>query len=183
MSRLFVAIDLPENIKEKITSTYLAIPSAKWIDKDQLHLTLRFIGETSRETAESLDSCLRGIDFPPISLTMKGVGFFPPRKQPRILWCGIAENEQLMRFQNKIERAVSASGISPDNRKFHPHITVARLKNSPPERVADYMAMNSLFETEQFTVSEFHLYSSHLSREGSHHTREVTYSLEDRNNI
>ncbi len=178
MPRLFVAIDLPERIKDDITATYMALPGARWVPEDQLHLTLRFIGEVPGDAAERVRNALRPVAGPSFTLSLKGIGFFPPRKDPHILWVGIVENEEIIRLQARIERAIIAAGIDPDNRKFHPHITVARLKGTPPQKVAVYVTHHSLFATESFAVSSFLLYSSTLGKEGAHHVKEATYALE-----
>jgi 2'-5' RNA ligase len=178
MPRLFVAIDMPERIKDDITATYMALPAARWTPEEQLHLTLRFIGEVPGDAAERITAALQSVSGPSFSLTVKGVGFFPPRKQPNILWVGISENEELLRLQSRIERALTSAGIDPDDRKFHPHVTVARLNGTPHQKIAEYITQNSLFTTEQFAVSAFHLYSSTLGKTGAHHIKEATYRLE-----
>jgi len=178
MPRLFVAIDLPERIKDDITSTYMAIPGTRWIEEAQLHITLRFIGEVDNTITEKIAYSLKSALIPPFNLTLKGVGHFPPRKIPRILWAGIADNTDLIRLQNKIERSVTSTGIEPDTRKFHPHITIARLNAAPPEKVALFLSAHSLFATEPFEVSQYHLYSSHLKKEGAHHEILQTYMLQ-----
>jgi RNA 2',3'-cyclic 3'-phosphodiesterase len=178
MPRLFVAIDLPERIKDDITATYVALPGARWMDEAHLHLTLRFIGEVPGDAADRIASGLRSVSGPSFSLTMKTVGFFPPRREPRILWAGVAENEELLRLQARIERSLTIIGISPDNRKFHPHVTVARLNGTPPHKSAQYVTLHSLFATEQFSVSAFHLYSSFVRKEGAHHERIASYELQ-----
>jgi RNA 2',3'-cyclic 3'-phosphodiesterase len=179
MPRLFIAIDLPERIKDDITAMYMALPGARWAPEEQLHLTLRFIGEVPGDIAEKVTTALRSVATPPFSLTIKGIGFFPPRKQPNILWVGISENEELMRLQSRIERAITSIGIDPEERKFHPHITIARLHGSPPQKLAEYITQNSLFATEQFSVSSFHLYSSTLGKEGAHHAKEASFALQN----
>ncbi|MFP4014402.1 MAG: RNA 2',3'-cyclic phosphodiesterase [Chitinispirillaceae bacterium] len=177
MPRLFVAIDLPERIRDDISSIYEAIPGAKWTQDPQLHLTLRFIGEVSEDTAARVENALSTIELPSFPMELKGVGFFPPRKIPRVLWCGIAQNENLLRLQAKVERTLTGSGIEPQGRKYSPHITVAKLNRCPPDKLAQFMSTNALFHTEPFLVSEFHLYSSQLRREGALHTKEATYKL------
>jgi 2'-5' RNA ligase len=177
MPRLFVAIDLPERIKDDITATYVAMPGARWMDEEHLHLTLRFIGDTPGDMADRIKSALRSINTPSFSLKMKNVGFFPPRREPRILWAGVTESEELLRVQSKIERAMVSLGLSPEERKFHPHVTVARLNGTPVHKVAQYVTENSLFVTEPFTVSSIHLYSSTLHKEGSHYAKEETFGL------
>ena len=92
MSRLFIAIDLPERIKDDISGLYMAIPGAKWLDQSKIHITLRFIGDIAGDTMEKIISSLSTLSMPPFELYLKGVGHFPPRKTPRILWVGIAES-------------------------------------------------------------------------------------------
>ena len=178
MPRLFVAIDMPERIRDDITATYMALPGARWVPEEQIHLTLRFIGEVAGDVAERVKSALRSVAGPSFSLTLKGIGFFPPRKEPHVLWVGLSENEELLRLQSRIERTLTAAGIEQDSRKFHPHVTVARLHGTPHQKVAEYVTANSLFATEEFAVSSFFLYSSTLGKEGAIHTKEATYKLE-----
>jgi RNA 2',3'-cyclic 3'-phosphodiesterase len=177
MARLFIAIDLPERIKDDITSTYSAIPGAKWIEEGQLHLTLRFIGDTDEPTKQRIVNALKSVSVQPFTISIKGVGFFPPRKEPRILWVGVSASEELLRLQGKIERTLVSIGISSEDRKFHPHITIARLSGSPHEKIAQFLTSNSLLSTENFSVTEYHLYESFLRKEGALHVREATYGL------
>ncbi len=177
MARLFISIDLPERIKDDISDLYMAIPGAKWVGHLQLHLTLRFIGETDNLTENKIISVLSTVKVPPFEITIKGVGHFPPRKHPVVLWVGITENLELLRLQSKIEKALTSIGIAPDTRRFHPHITIARLKESPIEKVALFITSNSLFSTEPFAVSQYHLYSSFLKKEGAYHQLEASFPL------
>ena len=179
MPRLFVAIDLPERIKDDITATYIALPGARWIDEPQLHLTLRFIGEVPGDKAEGIASALRRVSGPAFSLHVGAVGYFPPRRDPRILWAGLSKNEELSRLQARIERSIVSQGLESECRKFHAHITVARLDATPPGRVATWVTQHSLFRTEPFAVSSFHLYSSILKREGALHEKIASYPLEE----
>jgi 2'-5' RNA ligase len=178
MPRLFVAIDLPERIKDDITATYIALPGARWTDEPQLHLTLRFIGEVPGDKADRIASALRQVSGPTFSLRVGKVGYFPPRRDPRILWAGLSKCEALLRLQARIERSLVSLGLESENRKFHAHITVARLDATPPSKVAVWVTQHSLFHTEPFAVSSFHLYSSVLRREGALHEKIASYLLE-----
>jgi len=177
MIRLFAAIDMPENIRDDISEIYEAIPGARWTPENQLHLTLRFIGDVNEDAAQLIDNSLKTVKFAPFTMRLQSVGFFPPRKEPRVLWCGIAKNENLIRLQKHVERAVVLAGLPPAERKFSPHITVARLNGSPPQKLAGFMSANSLFKTEPFLVPEFCLYSSVLKRDGALHIKEAGYTL------
>ena len=178
MPRLFAAVDLPERIRDDVGSLFEAIPGARWTPDAQLHVTLRFIGEVDGAAAQRIDSALRTVSFAPFTLRLKSTGFFPPRGRPRILWCGIAQSEPLLALQKQTERALTAkAGLPPEDRKFSPHITIARLDGSPDDKLASFLSANALFETEEFMVSEFSLYSSLLKRGGAAYTRESTYKM------
>ena len=141
-----------EQIRDDITATYMALPGARWTSEAQLHLTLRFIGDVQGDKAESIRAALRQTGGQPFTLRVEKVGFFPPRRDPRILWVGLSENEELMRLQARIERSLVSLGLEADGRKFHAHITVARLDDTPPHKVAEWVANHSLFKTEPFAV-------------------------------
>ena len=114
---------------------------------------------------------------PAFSLRLSTVGYFPPRRDPRILWAGLSESEELLRLQARIERTLVSLGLEGEERKFHAHITVARLDATPPSKVAAWILQHSLFQTEPFEVSSFHLYSSVLKREGALHEKMASYPL------
>ncbi len=178
MHRLFVAVDLPEPVKNSIKSICGTIPDARWVDVSQLHLTLRFIGEVDDGTFDSIKSSLAEITETRFSLTIRGVGCFPPKHAPRVLWVGIEDNEALIRLAEKVEQVlVRKCGIEPERRKFSPHITIARFRETSLSKVADYLAKNSSFRTETFPVNTFFLYSSKLTPKGAEHRREAAYAL------
>ncbi len=177
MKRLFLAIPLPEHVIDDISATYQAIPGARWMSDNQLHVTLRFLGETPGNQESTLVEALRSVSVPPFRLLLKGVGYFPPRGDARILWVGIVDEPALARLHTQVENASVRSGYDPDKRKFSPHITVARLGSAHPARVARFLASNNLFSTGPFEVKEFRLYSSHLGKEGAHYSEEATFVL------
>ena len=177
MKRLFLAIDLPERIIDDITATYMAIPGVRWIHEEQLHLTLRFFGELPGDRENLLVKTLTSVAMHPFFLRVKGAGHFPPRGEPRVLWLGIAPPDELSRLVSSVENKVTGAGFKREPRKFNGHITVARCRNASPERIARYLAANSLFTSEPFTVSAFHLYASHLGKDHATYIREVTFPL------
>lgn len=178
MPRLFIAIDFPEFIKEQLLELYdLSIDSANWVDSEQLHLTLRFIGEVDGILFDDIRETLSEIRESAFSIAFKGVGFFPPRKHPRVLWAGIDKNDALHQLKKKIDHKLERLRLPADKRKFHPHITLARLKNTPLDTVGTYLCQYNLFKTESFPVKEFSLYSSLLSSQGAIHTQEALYPL------
>ncbi|MBN2143983.1 MAG: RNA 2',3'-cyclic phosphodiesterase [Candidatus Aureabacteria bacterium] len=179
MVRLFVGIDFPEEIKEKLSELCCGVPGAKWVEKPQMHLTLRFIGETDGGTFKEILDSLADVDIPPFLVTLKGIGYFPPHKEPNVLWAGIEKNEMLLRLKNKIDRVLVQLGLEPESRKFTPHVTLARLKDTPIPRLIRYMGEHSLFKIPQIPVNDFVLFSSVLSPKGAIHLMEAAYSLVD----
>jgi 2'-5' RNA ligase len=123
------------------------------------------------------------IESTPFELTLKGVGHAPPRGEPRVLWIGVEEQPILLQLQRKIEKTLVELGLPPEKRNFQPHVTVARLNNTPHEWVANFLAQNALLRTPTFTVEEYHLVSSQLSSKGAVHTKEYSYPLIDKSNL
>jgi 2'-5' RNA ligase len=177
MYRLFVAIDLPEEVRQALARVSCDVPGARWIEPEQIHLTLRFIGEVDgaafRDVAGSLDE-VAARNFP---LVVRGVGHFPPRGEPRVLWAGVEKSDALVELRNRVESAVVRAGIEPEGRKFSPHVTLARLKGTPERAVGSFLALNGLLRCDPFRVREFHLYSSSLSAKRAVHRCEASYRL------
>lgn len=176
MIRLFVGIEPPESIKKRLLLLKGGIPNARWIQKENLHLTLQFIGEVEESQAVEIDEALLRIETAAFDITLSGVGFFGSR-QPRILWTGAEKTAELEFLFKKVEAALMQTGIEPEGRKFNPHITIARLKGARKRQVMDFVSNNSLFKSDMFHVKHFTLFSSMLSHKGAQYTAERTYSL------
>ncbi|MDB5081170.1 MAG: 2-5 ligase [Chloroflexi bacterium] len=179
MYRLFVAIELPEWVKAELSGLSFGLPGAHWVPDDQLHLTLRFIGEVDRFQFEEIARALSEVQIDPFDLALEGVGTFPPRGKPNVLWVGIEKSEPLLQLHRRVEKALVQVGVEPEKRKFSPHITLARLKDAPLNRLGEFLMGHSLFKVEPFEIEEFHLFSSQLTSKGAIHTLEATYSLLD----
>lgn len=175
--RLFVALDLPESITARIESLCSGLPSARWITPEQLHLTLCFIGEVDGAAFHDIREELSGVILEPFFMRLDGLGFFPPRGTPRVVWVGVEKNEQLQLLHQKIYTCLTRAGVKLEKRKFAPHITISRLKNTPATKVARYLEQYGLFCTEPFEVDNFRLYSSVLARQGAIHTIEQEYGF------
>lgn len=175
--RLFVAIDLPDDIRQSVAYTCRGVPGIRWLPPDQLHLTLRFIGEADDAVDAAIRSGLAAITSPAFPLSLQGVGCFPSPRRPRVLWVGLSAGEPLKVLQQKIEAATIAAGIPAEERPFSPHITLARLREHRESDVAPFLARNASFRSEPFTVDAFHLYSSILTAKGAIHRREASYPL------
>ena len=175
MPRLFVAIDLPEHLKAVLTKMAPEISAARWVGAQELHLTLRFIGEVDDGTCSLIKTALSGISFSAFPLALRGVGHFPPGRRPRVLWVGLEPCDGLMQLQQDLELALMDAGIAPDERPFSPHITLARFKEPLPAAVTRFELLHKEFASPAFEVSEFILFSSVLTRQGAIHNKEAVY--------
>ena len=177
MMRLFVAIALPDSVADGLVMLQGGIPGARWSTREQLHLTLRFIGEVDGRDAAAIDDALAAIRSPGFALELKGVGEFGGRN-PRALWAGVRDEGPVVHLQRKIESAVQRAGIAAEERKFSPHITLARLRGAPRDRVITFLSAHALYASGPFEVNGFILYSSTLTPNGSLYRPERSYSLE-----
>ncbi len=174
--RLFVALALPDTVADALLQIQTGVPGADWHEREQLHLTLRFIGEVDGREAGEIDDALSAIVAPRFALALKAAGAFGS-KNPRALWAGVRDPEPVVHLARKVEVALQRIGLAAETRKFTPHVTLARLHGSPPGRVIDYLADHALFASEPFEVTEFILYSSVLTSDGSIYTPERNYPL------
>ena len=177
MPRLFVAIDLPPAHRDRIRSICSGLPGARWTPAEQIHLTLRFIGEVDNSLFRQITDTLAEIRTEPLTLKIKGLGHFPPRRPPRVLWAGLEKNDGLLQLRNRIETTLVRIGLEQEGRKFAPHITIARFKNPSLNRLTDFMVNNNLFELPPFPVKEFHIYSSKLTSTGAIHQLEASFPV------
>lgn len=177
MIRLFLAIDIPDTIRKAVQGMGRSIPNARPIPAHQLHLTLKFIGEVDGGTLLDIQDVLGEIRQPEFSLCLKGVGIFPPRGIPRILWAGVDPVENTISLRNSIERELAAINIPREKKKYSPHLTLARLRNCPIPALHNFLAGNAFLQTSTFPVQAFNLYSSRLTPKGAIHTLENSYPL------
>ncbi len=177
MPRLFVAIDLPALVQEDLAAMFCGLPGARWTAPEQLHLTVRFIGEVDSSRFRDIREALGTVHSHPFSLHLEGLGFFPPRGQPRVLWAGVGKSEQLLQLYRRLEATLVRAGLEPEGRKFAPHITLARLRNTPASRIGGFIAAHSLLVTADFPVNRFVLYASVLNGRSAKHYMEEVYPL------
>lgn len=174
--RLFVALPIPDTVALRLSMLQSGVIGARWQPREQLHITLRFLGEINCSMLRDIDDMLNGIHDPPFTVELKGVGEFGHEK-PHALWADVASNEALMHLQRKVERAMEQLGIVPDNHKYKPHVTLAYLRGTLPGLVMDWLTDRARFEGGAFAVKEFTLYSSQLSGTGSKYRVERVYPL------
>lgn len=179
MPRLFLGIDLPDNIDRELELMQGGIPGARWQSGDKLHLTLRFIGDVDGGMAGRIEDAMERVDSPRFRMALQGVGVFPLRGRPRVLWAGVMPTEPVVALHEQIERALSPLGLESERRNYHPHVTLARLKNSPERKVASFVTGHALLSTQPFMVDRFSLYSSVLNPKGSRYVIESDFALAD----
>jgi 2'-5' RNA ligase len=176
MHRLFVAIRPPEPIRDLLIDAMDDSADFRWQNEDQLHLTLRFVGEVERPVADDLAAALGTIRAAPFEIRLAGVGRFEQRSKGA-LWAAVEPKAPLAALAAKVERACLAAGLQPERRAFHPHITLARWKGRRTREVAAFLERNSALASPPFTVDSFSLFESHLSRHGAHYEEAARYPL------
>ena len=176
--RLFIALDPPEKTREELATLCQGLPGCRWTPPGQLHLTLCFIGEAEGSTFLDVRDALEEIAAAPFSIQLEGLGLFPPRRAPRVLWAGVRANTALMQLERKVAGTVRRCGIVLEKRKFSPHITLARLQDGALPRLERYLGAHALFSSTPFMVNRFSLYSSVLGRNGATHLVEAEYTLQ-----
>ena len=179
MHRLFVAIRPPEPIRDLLIDAMDESPALRWAGDEQLHLTLRFIGEVERPLANDIAAGLGRIRFPPFELRISGVGRFD-RKGGGALWAGVEPRKPVAEFAAKVERACVSAGVESERRAFHPHVTLARYSRRNGEAARDFERRHSDLASEPFAVESFILFESRLSRHGPHYEEMASYSLQHR---
>ena len=178
MIRLFVAIELPVELKERLFAMGGGVPGAKWVRPENLHLTLRFIGEVGEGRLGDIDAALPAVRSPAFDLTLADTGHFSSRRASRVLWVGVEKTETLSRLQARVEAACVGAGLEPEGRNYSAHITLARLNRAPSTKVSTFLAANAMFKAPAFRVTDFILFSSFLARNGAIHRQEATYALD-----
>ncbi len=168
MIRLFVGLELPKSVKASLARLCCGVDGARWQTDDQFHLTLRFIGEVETPCAEDIRHSLETIRFAPFDLRLSRLGMFGKASRPRSLWAGVEDDASLHHLHDKIDQCLEGCGIPPDERKYSPHVTLARMRGRSV-RAARYVAAHNDFATSAFPVTHMSLYQSHLGNEGAHY--------------
>ena len=173
--RLFFGIRPSAHIRDALLDTMDGVDNARWQDDDQLHLTLRYIGEVDAHMADDLADAAQSVPFAPFDLSIDGCGVFERKGHARTLYAEIAPSAPLAGLQRRLERLCQRRGIEPEQRKFHPHITLARL-NTATGPLTDYLQAHSGLSLGPWRVEHYILYESHLRDQGSLYEPVVTYS-------
>jgi RNA 2',3'-cyclic 3'-phosphodiesterase len=177
MSRLFIAIDLPEQVKERLSRLRVDIPGARWVPDDQLHLTLAFLGDQDPETIPRLKAELSAIRHPGFRLRFSTPGCFPNPAHPKVLWIGIEPEAQLNHLASQVRRALLSCDIPLEERPFFPHITLARLKLPAGREASAFLHPSNPRKIPPVDVRGYTLYESRLTSGGASHTPLAVFPL------
>jgi 2'-5' RNA ligase len=175
--RVFLAIDIPDEVRraigELIEKLRATCRGARWARVEGMHITLKFIGEAFPEKVERIKSEMRPIQLPaPVELNFRDVGFFPNARSPRVFWAGVETTPNLAELVQEIERRLEPLGIGRELRPFRPHLTLARFRSQDGlAQLREALAKLAPFEFGAARAGEFHLYQSHLKREGAEYTK------------
>lgn len=168
MHRLFVAIRPPEHVRDLLIDAMDDSPALRWVGDEQLHLTLRFIGEVERPIANDIGVALDRVRSPSFDINVVGVGKFEQRNGGA-LWAGVHPKAPVGALAAKVERAIQQVGLDAEHRAYFPHITLARWNRRNAEAVDAFLRRNSDLRSEPFQVDRFILFESRLSRHGAHY--------------
>jgi len=175
--RLFVGLGIPYTLRLQLTAMNGGIPGARWVAAENLHLSLRFIGEVDEDTAEDIDAALGQIFAEPVAVALAGVGCFEKRGRANTVWAGAKASPALLRLQARVEAALQQAGLPPVGRKFTPHVTLARMQRLAVQNIAPYLSSHGGFRTEAFTVREFSLFRVYLGRKSADYEFLENYEL------
>jgi RNA 2',3'-cyclic 3'-phosphodiesterase len=182
MLRLFVAVDLPAGLRDEVARLMAPVHNARWVNPKQLHITLRFLGETPEAALPDLQQRLHGVKRDQFRLRLRGAGTFPearPGKRPRppkVLWLGIEPAAELVALKQAVDAALDG-GLTRDNQVFSPHLTLARFPNPPGQTLSAFLTKNQPYTSLDWSVESLHLYQSTLRQEGAIHALLASYPL------
>ena len=173
--RLFAAIDLPESTRQFLTDLDPHIHGVRWVDAVEMHLTLGFFSDVPEEVDLALHEKLGAIEFGAFFLPISGVGAFPPKGWPKVIWIGVGRGHpHLFQLHKRVSDAAIASELEPDLRPWYPHITIARCRDVAPQSLRNFLKSDVDLDAGMIRVDAFYLYSSKLTPSGPIHTRELS---------
>lgn len=177
--RLFVALELPDDVKDALSSLATGVPGAYPQEEDTLHLTLRYLGALDGRRAQDFAEKLRRFEVAPFELTLSGLGFFPLRGEPESLWVGAEKCAALEALRSKVDLLAVRLGVESDRRRFIPHVTLARLNDAPESRLASFLSGNGLWKSRAIPIDRMTLFSSHARDWGYEYEREEVFLLRE----
>ncbi len=177
MYRLFAALALPEDIVLRLQGMCGGVPGAYWETPENLHLTLRFVGDVPGDVAEDVAYALASVRHEPFELELAGVGHFSSGPVVRVLWAGLRKSDALLGLRARIEASLRRIDLPADGRRFIPHVTLAKLADPSLPKVQEWLATHALFKAGPFAVENFALYSSARAGLARTYEREAEFLL------
>jgi len=179
--RVFIAVDLPNELRKELGELERQLKpltdTARWVAPESIHITLKFIGEVPEKRAEDIDAALTGLTWIPFTITVRGVGFFPGNRSPRVFWAGM-EAPTMQKLAEELDSRMERLGFEKEKRAFRPHITLARARDS---RIDSSLVTGSAEYAEHefgsFTVDRIFLFKSTLKPTGAVYERLKEYPL------
>ena len=176
--RLFSALDPPDALRAQGAQLRASgALDARWTPPDQYHVTLRFVGEVDPERAAGLDAALSQADAPPPACHPYGLDVLPSRRHPSVLVVGLDRTDSLLALYEAVSAALEAEGVDPTDRRYRPHLTLARLDDVGAETVHRFLERHDAGALPAFRPTQFHLYESTLTPDGAVHDRWASYAL------
>ncbi len=176
MKRIFIAIDLPTEVKEALYSLRTNKPGVRWVGKDQMHITLLYLGKIRETIIDDVVQRLNKITQQPFEFRISGTGCFPDKKRPKVIYAAVSEKTGLMKLREKVEQEVGQFREKSDNRAYVPHITLARIKRRKgkfnPEEI-----LSEKNEPLNVSIDSFYLYESLLSKDGATYKKLNRFNL------
>jgi RNA 2',3'-cyclic 3'-phosphodiesterase len=176
MPRLFVALEISRDAATLLSMQRGGLTGARWIDPENYHVTLRFIGDVDHRTADEAVAALDRIEAAPFEMRLSGLDAFGSKK-PHSVYAGVAANPALEALQADVDRALKRIGLAGEAKRFTPHVTLARLRQTRPEDVARYLSMRGGFRSPPFRAARFVLFSSKDSVGGGPYLVEEAFEL------
>jgi len=177
MIRLFIGLPVPDDVRQRLTGLCGGLPGARWVPPENYHMTLRFIGEVEHGQAEDIHLALSRITAPPVQVTLAGLDWFGTRSKVRTVVVKAERSDPLVHLQRKVESAVVRVGMDREERKFLPHVALARLRDGRPAEAQHFCDDHAMFKLPPYAIDRFVLYSSFLSHNGAIYTPEEEYPL------
>ena len=175
MTRLFVALDLPQPVSDSLAAMQMSLPGARWVEPENFHLTLAFLGDVPPARQADLDEALGDARGGMFNLALNTLDLFSHGGLPHTLWAGAEKVQPLMDLQRSVERSLARSGFVFERRKFRPHVTLAYLRDMPPDTIVSYIVGHSPIRIGPFRVDGFRLFSSWPGENGRDYQVEADY--------
>lgn len=176
MPRLFTGLEIPDSVKQRLMLIKSGLTGSRWISPENYHLTLRFVGDVENRTADELNHELEKVHCDPFSIRLTGLGSFGGNR-PHTLWANVEYGEELLSLQRTHEHIARLIGLPPEARNYTPHVTIARLRGTRLNEVAQFLENFGDFQSEWFEVDHFTLFSSRSNRGGGLYAVEANYPL------